>query len=126
MENQNQSGHNTVAQTCATSADREMAEAALAYDQRGASSALRSAKKFRNAGDVLRHKANAHPRYATGGEPASRFRGVRERLRVAEKLRVLEADRRRWGLRVGLEDHSLIALLPLTHCPVLARKGKPT
>ena len=38
---------------------------------------------------------------------------VRERLRLGEKLRVLESDRRRLGMRVRLEDHSPIAFLPL-------------
>lgn len=103
MEDQNQPGNDAVAQACAT----------LACDQCGATSGLRSAKRFRNAADVLRHKSIAHPRYEAGGEPLTRFRGVRERLRVGEKLRVLEADRWRLGLRVGLEDNSPIALLPL-------------
>ena len=98
MENQNQLGNNAVA---------------LACDQCGATNGLRNAKKFRNAADVLRHKSCAHPRYEMGGETTTRFRGVRERLRVGEKLRVLEGDRRRLGLGVELQDSSLIALLPL-------------
>ena len=98
MENQNQPENNAVA---------------LARDQCGATNGLRNAKQFRNAADVLRHKSCAHPRYEMGGEPPTRFRGVREKLRVGEKLRVLEGDRQRLGLGVELQDNSLIALLPL-------------
>ena len=98
MENQNQLGNKAVA---------------LACDQCGATNGLRDAKKFRNAADVLRHKSSAHPRYEMSGETATRFRGVRERSRVREKLRVLEGDRRRLCLGVELQDSSLVALLPL-------------
>ena len=113
MENQKQPENDAVAQACATPADGEMSEATLACDQCGATGGLRSAKKFSNAAGVLRHKANAHPRYETDGEPLMRFRGVREKLRVEEKLRMLEGDRQRICLGVGLEDKTLLALLPL-------------
>ena len=98
MENQNHPGNNAVA---------------LACDQCGATNGLRNANNFCNAADVLRHKSCAHPRYEMGGEPPTRFRGVRERLRVGEKLRVLESDRQRLNLGVELQDNSPIALLPL-------------